>query len=149
MIIRFAFLFVLSIFWSRPVFAQSPEILNQAKKEGEVILYTTMTVRDFEFFSKAAKEKYPFLNIRHVYLSSARQTARVMQEFRAGRVQADVLGNSPEPLLYLKQQGVLSVYKSPETINLLKDAWDPEGYWSGMTTDLLVTGFNPRLISRS
>lgn len=129
--------------------AQSPELLNQAKKEGEVILYTTMSVGDFEHFNKAAKEKYPFLNIRHVYLSSARQAARVMQEFRAGRVQADVLGNSPEPLLYLKQQGVLSVYKSPETINLLKDAWDPEGYWSGMTTDLLVTGFNPRLISRS
>src|SRR5215467_9123251 len=149
MIIRFAFLFVLSIFWSMLAFAQSPEILNQAKKESEVILYTTMTVRDFEFFSKAAKEKYPFLNIRHVYLSSGRQSARVMQEFRAGRVQADVLGNSPEPLLFLKQQGVLSVYKSPETINLLKDAWDPEGYWSGMTTDLLVTGFNPRLISRS
>ena len=129
--------------------AQSPELLNQAKKEGEVILYTTMNVGDFEHFNKAAKEKYPFLNIRHVYLSSARQAARVMQEFRAGRVQADVLGNSPEPLLYLKQQGVLSVYKPPETVNLLKGAWDPEGYWSGMTTDLLVTGFNPRLISRS
>lgn len=41
-------------------FAQSPEILNQAKKEGEVILYTTMTVRDFEFFSKAAKESILF-----------------------------------------------------------------------------------------
>ena len=52
--------------------AQSPELLNQAKKEGEVILYTTMTVGDFEHFNKAAKEKYPFLNIRHVYLSSAR-----------------------------------------------------------------------------
>ena len=128
---------------------QSPELLNQAKKEGEVILYTTMTVGDFEHFNKAAKEKYPFLSIRHVYLSSARQTARVMQEFRAGRVQADVLGNSPEPLLYLKQQGVLAAYRSPETVNLLKGAWDPEGYWSGMTTDLLVTGFNPRLISRS
>src|SRR5690349_13113359 len=128
---------------------QSPELLNQAKKEGEVILYTTMTVGDFEHFNKAAKEKYPFLSIRHVYLSSARQTARVMQEFRAGRVQADVLGNSPEPLLYLKQQGMLTAYRSPETVNLLKGAWDPEGYWSGITTDLLVTGFNPRLISRS
>ena len=128
---------------------QSPELLNQAKKEGEVVLYTTMTVGDFEHFNKAAKEKYPFLSIRHVYLSSARQTARVVQEFRAGRVQADVLGNSPEPLLYLKQQGVLAAYRSPETVNLLKGAWDPEGYWSGMTTDLLVTGFNPRLISRS
>src|SRR6185437_262535 len=128
---------------------QSPELLNQAKKEGEVILYTTMTVGDFQHFNKAAKEKYPFLNIRHVYLSSGRQAARVMQEFRAGRVQADVLGNSPEPLLYMKQQGVLGVFRSPEATNLLKGAWDPEGFWSGITTDLLVTGFNPTLITRN
>ncbi|HZH85114.1 MAG TPA: ABC transporter substrate-binding protein [Phototrophicaceae bacterium] len=144
-----ALLFLFFSLLSGSALGQSAELLNQAKKEGEVILYTTMTVGDFEHFNKAAKEKYPFLSIRHVYLSSARQTARVMQEFRAGRVQADVLGNSPEPLLYLKQQGVLSAYKSPETANLLKGAWDPEGYWSGMTTDLLVTGFNPRLISRA
>jgi iron(III) transport system substrate-binding protein len=144
-----ALLFLFFSLLSGLALGQSAELLNQAKKEGEVILYTTMTVGDFEHFNKAAKEKYPFLSIRHVYLSSARQTARVMQEFRAGRVQADVLGNSPEPLLYLKQQGVLSAYKSPETANLLKGAWDPEGYWSGMTTDLLVTGFNPRLISRA
>lgn len=144
-----ALLFLFFSLLSGSALGQSAELLNQAKKEGEVILYTTMTVGDFEHFNKAAKEKYPFLSIRHVYLSSARQTARVMQEFRAGRVQADVLGNSPEPLLYLKQQGVLSAYKSPETANLLKGAWDPDGYWSGMTTDLLVTGFNPSLISRS
>ena len=81
--------------------------------------------------------------------SSGRQAARVQQEFRAGRVQADVLGNSPEPLLYFKQQGVLGTYLSSETKNLLKGAWDPDGYWSGITTDLLVTGFNPRLISRT
>lgn len=146
---KLALLFFFFAFSPGLALGQSPELLNQAKKEGEVILYTTMTVGDFEHFNKAAKEKYPFLSIRHVYLSSARQTARVMQEFRAGRVQADVLGNSPEPLLYLKQQGVLAAYRSPETVNLLKGAWDPEGYWSGMTTDLLVTGFNPRLISRS
>jgi len=108
-----------------------------------------MTVRDFQVFNKAAKEKYPFLNVRHVYLSSGRQAARVMQEFRAGRVQADVLGNSPEPLLYFKQQGVLGSYVSSETKNLLKGAWDPDGYWSGITTDLLVTGFNPKLIAKA
>lgn len=147
--VKLALLLLSFAFLSGLALGQSAELLNQAKKEGEVILYTTMTVGDFEHFNKAAKEKYPFLSIRHVYLSSARQTARVMQEFRAGRVQADVLGNSPEPLLYLKQQGVLAAYRSPETVNLLKGAWDPEGYWSGMTTDLLVTGFNPRLIPRS
>jgi iron(III) transport system substrate-binding protein len=129
--------------------AQSPDLISQVRKEGEVILYTTMTVGDFTAFERAVKEKYPFLNIRHVYLSSGRQVARVMQEFRAGRVQADVLGNSLEPLLYLKQQGVVAPYRSPETKNLLESAWDPEGYWSGITTDLLLTGFNPRLISRA
>lgn len=130
--------------------AQSAELVNQAKKEGgEVILYTTMTVSDFEHFSKAFKEKYPGLNLRHVYLSSSRQTARVMQEFRAGRVQGDVLGNSPEPLLYLKQQGLLGQYRSAETKNLLSGAWDNDGFWSGITTDLLVTGFNPRLLAKS
>jgi hypothetical protein len=72
-----------------------------------------------------------------------------MQEFRAGRVQGDVLGNSPEPLLYLKQQGVLGQYRSAETKNLLPGAWDNDGFWSGITTDLLVTGFNPRLLSKS
>jgi iron(III) transport system substrate-binding protein len=72
-----------------------------------------------------------------------------MQEFRAGRVQADVLGNSPEPLLYFKQQGVLGPYRSPETKSLLPGAWDPDGYWSGITTDLLLTGFNPKLISKA
>ena len=146
---RLMLLLLASMFIPAFAFAQTADLLSQAKKEGEVILYTTMTVGDFQLFNKAAKEKYPFLNIRHVYLSSARQTARVMQEFRAGRVQADVLGNSPETLLYLKQQGVLGSYQSPEAKNLLKGAWDPDGYWSGITTDLLVTGFNPKLIGKA
>jgi iron(III) transport system substrate-binding protein len=146
--LRYALSLWLLTFWPAFGAAQTPEILDQAKKEGEVILYTTMTVRDFEVFSKAAKEKYPFLNIRHVYLSSGRQVARVMQEFRAGRVQADVLGNSPEPLLYFKQQGVTAPYRSPESKNLLQGASDADGYWSGITTDLLVTGFNPRMIAK-
>jgi iron(III) transport system substrate-binding protein len=149
MVKRLFFLFLLLIPWPAVCFAQTTEILSQAKKEGEVVLYTTMTVADFEQFHKFAKEKYPFLNIRHVYLSSGRQVARVMQEFRAGKVQADVLGNSPDPLLYFKQQGVIAPYRSPETKNLLPGAWDPDGYWSGITTDLLLTGFNPRLISRA
>jgi iron(III) transport system substrate-binding protein len=148
---KIRFVSVLLFLFVAPVFcrAQAQDIINQAKKEGEIILYTTMTVGDFGYFSKAFSEKYPGINLRHVYLSSSRQTTRVMQEFRAGRVQGDVLGNSPEPLLYLKQQGVLGQYRSAETKNLLPGAWDNDGFWSGITTDLLVTGFNPRLLSKS
>ncbi|MGH7833481.1 MAG: hypothetical protein ACREQK_07540, partial [Candidatus Binatia bacterium] len=83
-----------AIFCGQHVFGQSASLIEQARKEGEVILYTTMTVGDFAVFNQAVKEKYPFLNVRHVYLSTSRQTARVMQEHRAGKLQADVLGNS-------------------------------------------------------
>ena len=129
-------------------FAQSPALLEQAKKEGEVVIYTTTTVRDFEFVVKAAKEKYPFLRVQHVYLSSARQAARVMQEHRAGKLQADVLGNSLEALLYFKEQKVVGKIESSEAKNLLGVAVDPEGYWLGTTTDLLVTAFNTKEMSR-
>ncbi len=143
-------LLLLAMFLPAIAWGQSADLVNHAKKEGgEIILYTTMTVGDFAHFGKAFQEKYPGLNLRHVYLSSSRQTARVMQEFRAGRVQGDVLGNSPEPLLYLKSQGVLGQYRSPEAKNLLPGAWDSDGFWSGITTDLLVTGFNPRLLAKS
>jgi len=130
-------------------FAQNQELISKAEKEGEVVLYATMSVADFAYFGKAFKEKYPRINLRHLSLPSSRQTARVMQELRAGGVQADVLGNSPETMLYLKQQGVLSQYRSPEIKNLLQGAWDSDGFWSGITTDLLVTGFNPRLLSKA
>ena len=148
---KLIYAFLLSVLLFAPVtgYAQNQDILNKAKKEGEVILYSTMSVADFELFGKAFKEKFPSINLRHVSLPSSRQTARVMQEFRAGHVQSDVLGNSPEPLLYLKQQGVLGQYRSPETKNLLQGTWDNDGFWSGITTDLLVTGYNPRLLARS
>jgi len=138
-----------ALLWPALSFAQLPNILEQARKEGEVVLYTTMTVRDFELFNQAAKGKYPFLNIRHVYLSSSRQAAKVMQEHRAGRLQADVLGNSLSALLHYKEPGILGSYLSPEAKHLIPGSADPDGYWSGMTTDLLVTAFNTREISRA
>jgi iron(III) transport system substrate-binding protein len=134
---------------SNPSQAQVPSLVDQAKKEGEVILYTTMNVSDFAVFGQAAKEKYPFLNVRHVYISSSRQVARVMQEQRAGRLQADVLGNSMETMVYYKSQGILGKYGSPEAKFLLKGFVDPDGYWACITTDPLITGFNTREYSRS
>ena len=49
--------------------AISQDIIEQAKKEGEAVLYTTMPVGEFQIFNQAAKEKYPFLNIRHVRIN--------------------------------------------------------------------------------
>jgi iron(III) transport system substrate-binding protein len=130
-------------------FAQSRSLLDQAKKEGEVVLYTTMPVTIFATFNSAAKEKYPFLNIRHVRLSTVRQVAKVMQEHRLGKLQADLLAINLAEMLYYKKEGVIGKYVSPEAKQLIKGFVDPDGYWVGITTDLLVTGFNTRLIAKN
>ena len=141
MIIANLLFFMSLVFFPAFSWAQSSELLAKAEKEGEVNLYATMSVADFLHFGKAFKEKYPTINLRHISLPSSRQTARVMQEFRAGRVQADVLGNSPDTLIYLKQQGVLGPYRSAETKYLIPGAWAttvtgparPPIFWSPAT----------------
>jgi hypothetical protein len=67
-----------------------PPALEQARKESEVVLYSTITVGAFNDLNKAIKEKYPFLNVRHIRLGPAQQLARIMQEQRTGQFIADV-----------------------------------------------------------
>lgn len=128
--------------------AQAPNF-DQARKEGEVVLYSTITVGAFNQLSKAIKEKYPFLNVRHIRLGPAQLLARVMQEHRAGQLPADVIYNNLLHVIYLKDNGVLGKYQSAENKFLMKQALDPDGVWVGGDIDVLVTGFNTKMTSRS
>jgi iron(III) transport system substrate-binding protein len=141
-------LFLVSLFTTFEAAAVSREVAEQAKKEGEVVLYSTMPAVEFQIFSQAAREKYPFLNVRHVRLSSSNQVSRVMLEHKAGKLQADVLGNNLSAMIYYKEQGVLTKHESAEAGQILKGMTDPDGYWSAITTDLLVTAFNTKMITR-
>jgi iron(III) transport system substrate-binding protein len=48
----------------------------------------------------------------------------------------------------LKENGSLGKYESSENKFLMKEAIDPDGFWVGGDIDVLVTGFNSRMISR-
>jgi hypothetical protein len=60
-----------------------------AKKDGEVVLYTTMVVSDLQVFQRAIAKKYPFIMAHHVRLGAE---ALTIAEFRAGRHLTDVFG---------------------------------------------------------
>jgi iron(III) transport system substrate-binding protein len=116
--------------------------LEGAKKEGEVVLYTTMVVSDFQVFQKAIVKKYPFLKVNHVRLGVSALASRAVAEFRAGRHLADVYGVTPDSMNALRDIGILTPYTSPESKFIHKGFMDPKGYWSGINTDVLVTGVN-------
>jgi iron(III) transport system substrate-binding protein len=130
------------------VFGQTAS-LDQARKEGEVVLYSTITVSAFDLLNRTLKEKYPFLNVRHIRLGPSQQLARIIQEYRASQFQVDVVYNNLLHLLYLKDAGVLGKYESPESKFMMKEAIDPDSCWIGGDIDILVTGFNAKMISRN
>jgi iron(III) transport system substrate-binding protein len=121
--------------------------LEQANKEGEVVLYTTMVVSDFRVFQKALSKKYPFLKVNHVRLGASALASRAVAEFRAGKHLTDVYGVSPDSLNSLRDIGLLAAYFSPEAKFLYQGFTDPKGFWTGINTDLLVTGVNTTQLS--
>jgi iron(III) transport system substrate-binding protein len=138
--IRFTSLLLLFLFGVR----QSVESadLEQARKEAEVVLYTTMVVSDFQVFHKALVKKYPFLKVNHVRLGASTLVSRGIAEFRAGKHLTDVYGVTPDSMNYMAAQGILAPYASPEAKFIHKGFMDPKGFWSGINTDVLVTGVN-------
>jgi iron(III) transport system substrate-binding protein len=141
-------LFLAAILFLPAITNGQTSIIEQARKEAEVVLYSTITVGAFNELNRAFKEKYPFLNVQHIRLGPAQQLARIMQEQRAGHFVADVVYNNLLHLIYLKENGILGKYESPENKFLMKEAIDSDGFWVGGDIDVLVTGFNTNMISR-
>jgi len=127
--------------------AASGADLELAKKEAEVILYTTMVVSDFQVFQRAIAKKYSFLKVNHVRLGAAALAARAIAEFRAGKHLTDVFGVTPDSMNYLRDIGVLAQYTSPEIKFVHQGFMDAKGFWSGINTDILVTGVNTSQMS--
>ncbi|TMA63225.1 MAG: extracellular solute-binding protein [Deltaproteobacteria bacterium] len=138
--IQFIALLLLAVVFGAPPLRGAD--LDQAKKEGEVVLYTTMIVSDFQVFQKALVKKYPFLKVNHVRLGASTLVSRAIAEFRAGKHLTDVYGVAPDSPNYMREQGILAPYASSEAKYIHKGFIDPNGFWSGITTDVLVTGVN-------
>jgi iron(III) transport system substrate-binding protein len=145
-ILRSVFVFVL-VFVSGRAWAIAPEAIEQAKKEGEVVLYTTMPVAEFQIFNQAAKEKYPFLNIHHVRVNSGSQVSKVMLEHKAGKIQVDVIGNNLAAMRYFKEQNVLAKVDSAEVAQLVKGGADADGFWAAITSEFYISAYNSKLIT--
>jgi hypothetical protein len=93
------------------VLTGKPIAWNRPARKARLSFYSTITVGAFDQLSKALKEKYPFMTVRHIRLGPAQQLARIMQEQRSGQFLADVVYNNPIYLIHLKESGVLGKYE--------------------------------------
>src|SRR5215469_15082531 len=74
-----------------PSRAEDPALLAAARKEGQVVWYTTLIVNQAIRPLKSAFEKaYPGIELQYTRADETPTAAKILEEGVAGRVQADV-----------------------------------------------------------
>lgn len=133
-----------------PIFASNHEsLIEGAKKEGKLVVYTSMTVDQAQKLNDAFKAKYPFIQPSMFRAVGERLLTKIMAEAQAGRYEFDVVQSAETQAYFLKKKNLLAKYVAPETRNIPKPFFDPDGYWAAVYMMPNVIGFNSRLVKRN
>lgn len=124
-------------------------LVEAAKKEGTVVVYTSMTIDQMQRMLAAFKAKYPFIEPTMFRAVGERLLTKIMTEVQAGRYEFDIVQSAETQAYFLKKKNLLMQYVSPETKFLPKPFVDPQGYWAAVYIMPNVIGYNTQLVKRS
>jgi iron(III) transport system substrate-binding protein len=133
-----------------PVLLQAQEagdskVLQAARKEGEIVWYTTMSADQSTAFMGRFQQKYPFLKPSIIRLGGNALLSRIMTETKAGKNFFDVVHGTGEIVLPLMEMGLLAAYSSPERKAIPDDLKDKKGFWTSVYVNSVVLGYNKNL----
>jgi iron(III) transport system substrate-binding protein len=130
-----------------PARAADPALIEAAKREGEVVWYTTQIVDQLvRPVASGFKRKYG-IKVRVVRASSAELSVRIINESRAGRPQSDVFDGT-STVVPLKREAYVLRWL-PETAKAYPPQYkDRDGYWIAASLLCLTPGFNTELVPR-
>jgi iron(III) transport system substrate-binding protein len=151
-ITRFFFLAVAALCAFPPsmVYANNHDALIEgAKKEGKLVVYTSMTVDQAQKLNDAFKAKYPFIQPSMFRAVGERLLTKIMAEAQAGKYDFDVVQSAETQAYFLKKKNLLAKYVSSEVKNVQKTFVDSEGYWTAVYMMPNVIGYNTSLLKRN
>jgi iron(III) transport system substrate-binding protein len=132
--------------------AKSPEerqrlIIENAKREGDVTLYTAVNMRDAQELIAGFNKSYPGIRVAISSLGGPGVLNKVLTENRAGANLADVVVLNGISAAELIDKKIVARYKSPMVGFLRKGFVDPEGYWPGVYAIGYTIIYNNRRVS--
>ena len=129
-------------------FAAEAPNLEQARKEGEVVLYTAWGLDTVQALQNAFGKKYPSIKVNVLRTRSERLLTRTIAEHKQNVYNADVFSGSQLAMLNHKKEGHLQRYLSPEHAVFPKTFKDADGYWTSFYVDTRVLAYNTKLVPR-
>lgn len=118
-----------------------------ARKEGEIVWYTSMSLTDFPKVVGAFEKAVPYVKVKTNRLSQPSVMPKIETEARAGMFAVDVVGSAPIEMWQLRQKNFSAGYVSPELKAFPPGSYDPQGFWSSIEVTPLVLAFNTKLVS--
>jgi iron(III) transport system substrate-binding protein len=116
-----------------------------AKKEGELMLYTSLVPEDLAALGAAFERKYG-VKLLSWRANSEKVLQRALTEARAGRHEADAVEtNGPQLEALYREKGLQPLF-SPHLAQLMPQALRPHGHWVGTRINMFVQSYNTRLV---
>jgi len=121
-------------------------LVDGARKEREVLLYSTMTVADGKALATAFERKYG-VRVNHWRGSAERIVSRAVAEARAHRYEADVFETSSHRMEALYREQLLEDFHTPVLRDIVPEAF-PQGHrqYVAARFAFFVMGYNTNLV---
>ena len=123
------------------------KILEGAKKEGRLVVYTGMDTEEANLYTKEFTKRYPFIKPEVFRANGEKVQARFLVEHRANVHNADIFQTSIVQVYQLKNAGLLTKYTSEESAAYAEGFKDPLGYWTAFYLIPYVIGYNTQLVA--
>jgi iron(III) transport system substrate-binding protein len=122
-------------------------LIDGAKKEGEVVFYSSLIVeKPLRPLAEAFMKKYPFLKLSYWRGDTEGMVAKLVAEERAGRVMVDVMEGAGVGEAAIAT-GFVVPYRTPVLGAYPADYRDPRGLWTPTRLSYFALGYNTKLVA--
>ncbi len=120
-------------------------LIEGAKKEGTLVLYSTTTVKDAAVITAAFEKKYG-IKATHWRAGQDKLVQRVIQESRAGRYEVDMIETDAAHMEMLHREQLLEEFDSPSFKHLPPVAFPKHRRYVASRFAFFVMAYNTKLV---
>lgn len=126
---------------------RTPWLVERAKKEGELTLYTSAPIDDMAVLTTAFEKKYG-IKVRVWRAGSEKVLQRAVNEAQAKRFDMDVVETNGPELEALSREKLLQEVKSPHIADLIPQAITPHREWIATRLNIFTQAYNTNMVKK-
>ncbi len=130
-----------------PASTVTPALIEAARKEGNVVFYTSIDLPVAERVAKAFEAKYSGVKVRVERTGAERVFQRIGQEYSSKLYKVDSVSSSDAAhFIVWKREGILEPYVPEDVAGYPAEHKDPDGTYATFRSWVCTIGYNTNLV---